>query len=248
MRQNGMQTRHVPKIDRRYWVGILFASIFGTNSGDLYAHESGLGLGPGLAGLAGLFAAVYLIERKDGARHEVWYWLAIVIIRTGATNIADFLAFRVRIPALLLAAGLAAVIALLAWGASAQARADDRDRPALGATNLIWWAAMLGAGVFGTAVGDDCSHLVGQGPASVGLLVMLAALLAVLGSRAATRVAPYWCAVALARTAGTCVGDWFAEGKSLHVGLPLSTLLTGTMFVAILAFWRSTQQDARAAA
>jgi uncharacterized membrane-anchored protein len=54
--------------------------------------------------------------------------------------------------------------------------------------------------------------------------------------------------VALARTAGTCVGDWFAETKSLHVGLPLSTLLTGMMFVAILTFWRSAQRDARAAA
>lgn len=243
-----MQTRHLPKVDRRYWVAILFASIFGTNSGDLYAHESGLGLGPGLAALVALFAAVCLVERKDGARHEVWYWLAIVIIRTGATNIADFLAFRVRIPALLLAAGLAAVVGLLAWGASARARPDNPDRSALGATNLMYWAAMLGAGVFGTAVGDDCSHLVGQGPASVGLLAMLAALLAVLGSRAASRVAPYWCAVALARTAGTCVGDWFAETKSLHVGLPLSTLLTGMMFVAILTFWRSAQRDARAAA
>ena len=29
-----MQTRHVPAIDRRYWFGIVFASIFGTNLGD----------------------------------------------------------------------------------------------------------------------------------------------------------------------------------------------------------------------
>ncbi len=72
------------------------------------------------------------------------------------------------------------------------------------------------------------------------------ALLAVAKSRAATLVAVYWCAVTLARTAGTCIGDWCAGNRIVHAGLPLSTLLTGTAFVAILMVWRSAQRDARA--
>ena len=245
-----MQIRHVPKIDRRYWFAIVFASIFGTNLGDFYAHESGLGLGLGLLLLVVLFAATYRIETKDTAAHEVYYWLAIIIIRTGATNIADYLAFRVRIPALLLTCGLAACLALLAWrGASSRTPVvTGSSAPALAQTNLVYWAAMLAAGVFGTVGGDVCSHRFGQAPAALGLGLALAVLLAAAGSRAATRVAYYWCAVALARTAGTCMGDWLAENKALHIGLPLSTLLTGTAFVVILTVWRSTQREARAAA
>jgi uncharacterized membrane-anchored protein len=250
MRQDGMQTRHVPAIDLRYWFGITFASIFGTNLGDFYAHESGLGLGLGLMVLVILFAATYWIETKDETAHEIYYWLAIIIIRTGATNIADYLAFRVHIPALLLASGLAAIIAVLAWrGSRPRSQAElGLTGPALTKTNLTYWGAMLGAGVFGTVVGDICSHHFGKGPASIGLGLMLVILLAAAKSHVATRVALYWCIVALARTAGTCIGDWFAENRVLHIGLPLSTLLTGTAFVAILTFWHSAHRDARAAA
>ena len=248
-----MQTRHVPTIDRRYWVGITFASIFGTNLGDFYAHESGVGIGLGLLLLVILFVATYRVEARDGSAHEVYYWLAIIVIRTGATNIADYLAFRVRIPALLLASGLAAVIAVLACrrgsGPASRARADPGSTsPTTAGTNLTYWAAMLAAGVFGTVVGDVCSHRFGQGTASIGLGLLLAALLAVAKRRAATLVAVYWCAVALARTAGTCIGDWCVENKILHVGLSLSTLLTGTAFVAILMVLRSAPRDTRATA
>jgi uncharacterized membrane-anchored protein len=159
-----MQTRHVPAIDRRYWFGIIAASIFGTNLGDFYAHESGLGLGLGLLVLAALFAVTTWIETKDRFAHEAYYWLAIIIIRTGATNIADYLAFRVRVPPLLLTFGLAAFIAVLAWGSGRQ-RAGNQTvstAPTLAKTNLTYWGAMLAAGVFGTVAGDICSHRFGQ--------------------------------------------------------------------------------------
>ena len=245
-----MQTRHVPAINRRYWFGIIAASIFGTNLGDFYAHESGLGLGLGLLVLVGLFAITCGVETKDRFAHEAYYWLAIIIIRTGATNIADYLAFRVRIPALLLTLGLAALMAALAWSNAIQHAGISRASatPALAKTNLRYWGAMLAAGVFGTVAGDICSHHFGQGPSAVGLASMLLILLSVLKSRVAVSVGAYWCAVALARTAGTCIGDWLAESKTLHIGLPVSTLLTGMVFVAILLAWRGKDQEARAAA
>ncbi len=243
-----MQTRHVPTIDRRYWFGIILASIFGTNLGDLYAHESGLGLGLGLLVLVILFAATYGIEKKDRATHNIYYWLAIIIIRTGATNIADFLAFRVRILPVLLVGGLAACIAVAAWIGSARRAQAGVSAPTLAKTNLAYWAAMLAAGVFGTVTGDICSHHFGQGPASLVLALMLVLLLAAAKSRAAISIAIYWCAVALARTAGTCIGDWCAENKLLHIGLPLSTLLTGSAFVAVLVLWRNPRRHARAVA
>ena len=242
-----MQTRHVPGIERRYWLSIVFASIFGTNLGDFYAHESGLGLGFGLLVLAGLFAMLYWIQSKDRVAREAYFWLAIIIIRTGATNIADYLAYRVRIPAPLLTTGLAAIIAVLAWRAALPRVRSEKGSNAqtVAGTNLAYWGAMLGAGVFGTVLGDICSHRFGQGPAAIGLTVMLVILLAAAKSRVATQVAAYWCAVALARIAGTCIGDWLAENKSLHIGLPISTLLTGAAFIMILTCWRGTPRGVR---
>jgi uncharacterized membrane-anchored protein len=231
-----LKSIHIPKVDARYWAAITLASIFGTNMGDLYAHESGLGIGLGLLVLAALTVVALLVERVDGRVHQIYYWLAIIIIRTGATNIADYLAFRVRIPLLLLTLGLAAIIAVFGWRSARGARPQAAGLPS---TDANYWVAMLGAGVFGTVLGDICSHWVGQGIASIALDVVLALVLLLRQRSLLGTIASYWLVVAVARTAGTAMGDWLAENKLLNVGLPLSTLITGTTFVAVLLLWRS---------
>ena len=233
-----MKRQHMPLVDARYWLGIALASIFGTNLGDLYAHELRLGIYLGTAILAALAGIVFLVERRDNRPNELFYWLVIIIIRTGATNIADYLAFRVHVPKLPLSLGLAALIALFGWlaaRADAQDRTDTTDLPPTGAP---YWAAMLSAGVFGTVVGDICSHYVGQGIASIGLDVVLAVALAIWAGTNVRSFVVYWATIAAARTAGTAMGDWFAENKILNLGLPVATLLTGAAFIGVLLFWR----------
>lgn len=233
-----MKTIHVPKVNGRYWLAILLASVFGTNMGDLYAHESGLGIGLGLLLLVVLAALAFVGERRDGRAHEAWYWLVIIIIRTGATNIADYLAFRVRTPPVALGLGLVLLLAALAWRTHrAILTGPDADRR-LPATDAAYWAAMLTAGVLGTVLGDDASHAIGEGPASICLGLLLGLILLV--TRGEVRsIFTYWGIVAVARTAGTVIGDWLAENRMFDIGLPLSTLLTGTAFVALLLIWRS---------
>ena len=135
-----MKTIHVPKVNGRYWLAILLASVFGTNMGDLYAHESGLGLGLGLLLLA-VFAAL-------------------------------------------------------------------------------------------------ATYAIGEGPASICLGLLLGLIMLVTRSEVRS-IFTYWGTVAVARTAGTAIGDWLAENRIFDIGLPLSTLLTGTAFVAVLLIWRS---------
>jgi uncharacterized membrane-anchored protein len=112
-----MKYIHTPRVDARYWTGITLASVFGTNLGDFYAHESGLGIVQGLAVLALLAAIVFVIERFERRRHEAYYWLVIILIRTGATNIADYLAYRARVPELSLTLGLVALKPRFGWAA-----------------------------------------------------------------------------------------------------------------------------------
>jgi uncharacterized membrane-anchored protein len=45
----------------------------------------------------------------------------------------------------------------------------------------------------------------------------------------------YWVTIVAVRAAGTTVGD-FVAGRNM-LGLPLSTLVTGVLFVALLAMW-----------
>lgn len=235
-----MKRIHMPQVDARYWLALSLASIFGTNLGDLYAHESGLGIVGGLPVLAGLALVAFLLERRDRLVHQVYYWLVIVIIRTGATNIADYLAFRVRIPLVPLLSALAAVIALLAWRMAANdTRSELAASGGLPDTGGAYWTAMLAAGVFGTVLGDVCSHAVGRGVASVGLGLLLALVLLGRWRGVVAALSGYWLTVAVARTAGTAIGDWLAENKTLCLGLPLATLITGTLFVAALLLWRS---------
>ena len=242
-----MKQFHTPQVNARYWTAITLASVFGTNMGDLYAHESGLGIGRGLAVLAVLTAVVFVAERLEERRHEAYYWLVIILIRTGATNIADYLLYRVRVPELALTGVLALLLALFGWGTSRRASVPPREaRHGLPETNVAYWLAMLSAGVFGTVVGDICEHRFGDGISAVGLTALLLLVLLAGRGRAASILALYWTTVAVARTAGTAIGDLLAENKIVPLGLSLATLLSGAAFVAVLVFWRSSDRAGRA--
>jgi uncharacterized membrane-anchored protein len=240
-----MKSYHVPTIDARYWMGITLASIFGTNLGDFYAHESGLGLLGGLPILVLLFAGVYSAERFDRLRHDLYYWLCIIIMRTGATNIADYLAGRrgLNIDRLWLSIALGIALAIFAhWIARGERQVNEHPvRKSLPDTNARYWLAMLTAGVFGTVLGDYAQRLLGQGMAALALTVVLAGALLLYRQPVLRAPYAYWLVIGVARTAGTAIGDWFAENKLLHLGLPLSTVLTGIAFFSVLIVWRNRQ-------
>ncbi len=240
-----MKIVNTPQVNARYWTAITLASIFGTNLGDFYAHESGLGIGKGLALLALLAAVVFAVEHFSRLYQEAYYWVVIILIRTGATNIADYLAFRVRVPAMALTLGLLALLFLFGWRTHHASFRKGKPQQALPKTDWAYWLAMLTAGVFGTVVGDICSHKVGEGVASLGLTALLLFVLLVGRGRAAQIIPLYWTTVALARTAGTAIGDWLAENKVVNIGLPFSTLITGIAFVAVLVLWRRHSREAR---
>jgi len=232
-----MKIVHIPKVNTRYWSAILFASLFGTNMGDLYAHELQLGIVKGVGILAALAACVFLAERRDDAPRELYYWLVIIIIRTGATNIADY--FKHILPWVLFGIILTALLAGFAWASAQSDARREAESEAIGmpGTGVAYWLAMLSAGVFGTFIGDVCSKLVGKGFASLALGILLLLGLTIWRRNPAHRFWLYWVALAIARTAGTSMGDFLAETKALNIGLPLSTLITGSVFVVILVLW-----------
>lgn len=232
-----MKATHTPRLNGRYWTAILLASVFGTNMGDFYAHTAHLGIVKGLIVLALLATGVLVAEHLTDEGSEAYYWLVIIIIRTGATNIADYLMYRLRVPGVFLITGLVAFVALFGWSTRVKRKAA-LNLEALPSTGTAYWFAMLGAGVFGTVAGDFSEDGMGDGAAALVLTVLFFAVLFFAYRHAAKWAAVYWITVAIARTAGTAIGDWFAESKALHIGLPLCTLLSGIAFVAVLALWK----------
>jgi uncharacterized membrane-anchored protein len=238
-----MQIRHMPRVDARYWSAIAMASLFGTNLGDLYAHDSGLGLIGGVPILAALAAAVFLIERRDATPRELYYWLVIIIIRTGATNIADYLKHQISYPVF----GLILTVLLGGFAWASMQGGDKAERSAeqsrgMPKTGGAYWAAMLSAGVFGTFFGDVAQHVIGQAAAAFALALLLLATLFLWRAQGASRIWIYWLTVAVARTAGTAMGDFLAESDALAIGLTVATLITGTLFVLILIVWPRQQK------
>jgi uncharacterized membrane-anchored protein len=96
---------------------------------------------------------------------------------------------------------------------------------------------MLVAGTLGTVIGDMASFDMGLGTARASIILGCLLGLAVFVGRIGlfANLWFYWLAVVTVRAAGTSFSDYLAHEV---FGLPLSTLVTGTVFVATLLLWR----------
>jgi uncharacterized membrane-anchored protein len=234
-----MQPNHLPALGARYWSALCLASIFGANMGDLFARNLGLGHVAGLPFLAAALAIVISVEHFDRMRHQSYYWIAIIIVRTAATNFADFAAGDLKLPRIWVMAALTAIIIAALWTSwqfawrRLASKTDDVLRADFG-----YWVGMFIAGTLGTVMGDFCSHNLRLGDAGAALLLSpIVAILFLAGRRGLLLLLPfYWLTVVAIRAAGTAVGD-LLSGRNL-LGLPLSTAVTGILFVALLVIWK----------
>lgn len=235
-----MQPNHLPTLGLRYWSALCLASIFGANMGDFFARNLGLGHVSGLPFLAAALAIVIVAERFDRLQHQSYYWLAIVIVRTAATNFADFAAGDLKLPRIWVMAALTMLLVAalwLSWQFAWRRLAGKTDN--LLRVDVGYWVSMFIAGTLGTVIGDFCSHnlRLDDGGAAI-LLSPIVAALFLIGRQGPLVLLPfYWLTVVAIRAAGTAIGDLVA-GRNM-LGLPLSTAVTGILFVALLLIFRA---------
>jgi uncharacterized membrane-anchored protein len=243
-----MQPIHLPKPGSRYWAALCVASVFGANMGDFFAHNLGLGHVAGLPFLAAALAIVMIAERFDGVRHQIYYWSAIIIVRTAATNFADFAAGDLKLPRLWVMVAVTILLAGSLWACwrFAWRHLSDKENGVIRA-DPGYWICMFLAGTLGTEIGDYCSHNLKLDDAGAALLLSpVVAALFLAGRDGRVLLLPlYWVTVVMIRAAGTAIGDYLAGRQVL--GLPLSTAVTGIVFVGLLMIWRETIFDARPA-
>ena len=251
-----MQVKNLPTIDARYWTAILAASMCGANTGDFASRILGLGHTRGLLPLALIFLAIVWGEHRSKIVTEAWYWLAIIVLRTAATNLADLGTHDLKLGYFLCMGALVAimVVAMLIDHArgvvpTGVAGPDGRWR-SLPATDASYWVTMLAAGTLGTAAGDWVAEEAGLGTA-YGSLLLVCVLLVVwfVSDRFGHMTKPwYWLTIVAARTAGTTLGDFVAGRGGLALGLWVSTACTAALLIGILTLWRDDRAGAPAKA
>jgi uncharacterized membrane-anchored protein len=242
-----MKPQNLPTIDARYWTAILAASMCGANTGDFASRILGLGHTRGLLPLALIFLAIVWAERRSKVPTEVYYWLAIIVLRTGATNLADLGTHDLKLGYFLCMGLLVALMIMMLLVDRARgvepigiAGPDGRWR-SLPATNASYWVTMLAAGTLGTAAGDWIAEETPLG-LGYGSLVLVGVLIAVwfISDQYGKMTKPwYWLTIVAARTAGTTLGDLLASRRGLGLGLVVSTICTSLLLAGILILWRN---------
>src|SRR3954451_967864 len=110
-----MRTRNVPTIDAGYWAAIVAASICGTNTGDLAAGPLGLGHVAGILPLTAVFLVIAFAEKLLNWTTVAFYWLAIIVLRTLGTNIADSATHDMKMSYLMSVLLLIAFMGVMIW-------------------------------------------------------------------------------------------------------------------------------------
>ena len=212
-----------------FWLAMFVASALGTNIGDFWADDLGLGLPTSFASLAVICALMIWGDRENASRTEVFYWLAIICLRAVATNVGDFLTHTMGMNYLLATILLGAMALVLGYNTV----------PALGGASpridRRYWAAMFVAGIFGTVGGDMVAHSIGLFLAAVLLGALLLGVIRVRNLAAPAAMVGYWCIVLAERAAGTPMGDWLAKSRGLNLGLPISMALVGVLLLLVLS-------------
>lgn len=244
-----MQPQNLPTINARYWIAIVAASMCGANTGDFVSRILHLGHTGGLLPLALIFSVILWAESRSKRATELYYWLAIIALRTAATNLADLATHDLKLGYSAVEISLAGlmILVLLAERVRGTARrgvqAADGQWHDLPATDASYWIIMLAAGTLGTALGDWVADELGLG-VGFGSVVLVAILGVVLliSTRYGRMTKPwYWFSIVAARTAGTTLGDFLASRHGLGLGLPFSTLCTSLLLIAILVMWKSNR-------
>jgi uncharacterized membrane-anchored protein len=241
-----MSPKHLPIIDTRYWFAILAASMCGANTGDFASRILGLGHTRGLLPLALMFLAILWAERRSKVATEAYYWLAIIVLRTGATNLADLGTHDLQLGyflcmGLLVALMVAMILIDKARGVQPIGFAGPDGRwHTLPATDASYWITMLAAGTLGTAAGDWVAEETPLG-LGFGSIVLVAVLFIawLVSDRYGKMTKPwYWLTIVAARTAGTTLGDLLASRRGLGLGLWVSTICTSLLLAGIVILWR----------
>lgn len=244
-----------------YWATVLAACSIGETCADLVSHELGFGYVYASAIFVGAFAVLGMIERQVRVGNASRYWVAIALMSTTGTTLADLFTRTLGLGYAGASVFLGSLFCgvLVGWRRMKRSvvgqRADTLDPPLphvvvhlehtdVPDTDAGYWAAIMIASTLGTSLGDLVSNVadIGFGGGTLLLGSVLAAVL--LAEHLATRsnVARYWAALVTTSTIGATSGDYLTKEDGL--GFPFAWVITVqvAIFVALIALDRRSRR------
>lgn len=223
-----------------YWATLLAACSIGETCADLVSHEFGWGYVRASALFVAAFLLLVALERRVRVPESARYWIAVALMSTTGTALADLFTRTLRLgyagTSTLLLAAFAGV--LFAWGRIRRgdgAGAANVGDPAatrvplrlehgvLPPTDAGYWAAIMVASTLGTSLGDFVSDGLGVGfGAGTLLLGTILAVILVAGRFVnGGSTALYWAALVTTSTIGATSGDWLTKEDGLGLAFPV---------------------------
>jgi uncharacterized membrane-anchored protein len=120
--------------------------------------------------LAILFAVILWIEHLSKSGAEIYYWLAVVVARAAATDLADFATHQLKLDYPSVAGGLVAVLVAGRIAGVTTIAYEERKGglpESVPVANATCRVAMLIASLLGTVLGDFVSGDFGLGVSSL---------------------------------------------------------------------------------
>lgn len=224
---------HLPEVDARYWLAMLFASLIGTKLGD-YVYSYPWGYDQELPAIAAVFVVVLLAENFSKRATQFYYWAVIVMAQATATNLADYAPNATGFGVYNLDHVLGALLAvtLLFGGFLSRGVALREGLPPV---DLRYWLAMTTVSMLACAAGDFVVGQMGVNLALPSVLGGMAFMLVVCRWLRKTE-AHYWLLIAVALAAGAVGADYLTNAWSLSSGYTMAGLIIA--LGVLVRFWR----------
>jgi uncharacterized membrane-anchored protein len=226
---------------------MLLASIVGTTFGDFISTGLNFGFVKGLFPLCFTLTAIFVAEWKTKGKNEIYYWAAIVITRTVATNLADLATHGLNLDYVWLEVALFSFFAvtMLFHRTAVDRSVASSDVVGLTSTSLPnndvrYWVMILVASTIGTTLGDFLADNLGLGVAWASILLgsILAGVFYLRRRIKLFDQAGYWGVLILIRTTGTVMGDFVSGEEGLNLGFMTSAACTALLLIGVLRLWR----------
>jgi len=226
---------NVPEVTLYFWIIKVLCTTVGETASDYLNGTLNFGLTQTTFITASLLVATLVAQFRLSKYVPSVYWLAVVLISVGGTQITDNLVdnFGVSLvtTTIVFSVVLAGVFAI--WFASERTLSIHTIHTTR--REAFYWAAILFTFALGTAAGDLAAERINLGY-WLSAVMFAAMIAAVTVAHLRFRLSPvlaFWIAYVLTRPLGASLGDYLSQHR-INGGLGLGTTITSVLFLGAI--------------
>lgn len=236
---------NLPKLNINYWLLMLLCTTMGELIGNLLSRNFELGYTKGAIIDICIYGALIFAFLFLKLKHEIFYWILILMGNIGGTNLADWVTLEplandktwgwlqplqlgTQLGSLAVLGSLILVLVVRYFIVSRSSEESVFSR-------IFYWAAIILSSTFGTTSGDFITNDTPFGAlgGSILLLVLLSIMFVAYKKGFIRQAAAYWSALVLMHPVGATIGNWVSKPIGLDLGNVYTNLAMAILFAVI---------------